>query len=69
VIMNMLSTESIPLLAQIRKMANDGSVLIWSGILADEQGEAVTAAENVGFKLSGSRTESEWWCGSFRMEL
>ena len=65
VVMNMLSTESIPLLAQICKMIKKESILIWSGILADEKNEVITAAEKFGFKLSNSQTENEWWCGAF----
>jgi len=65
VVMNMLSTESIPLLAQISEMTKKGSMLIWSGILADEKDEVITAAEKIGFKLSGSQTENEWWCGLY----
>jgi ribosomal protein L11 methyltransferase len=65
VVMNMLSTESIPLLAQICKMITKESILIWSGILADEKNEVITAAKQFGFNLSNSQTENEWWCGAF----
>ena len=65
VVMNMLSTESIPLLAQICKMIKKESILIWSGILADEKDEVITAAKQFGFNLSNSQTENEWWCGAF----
>jgi ribosomal protein L11 methyltransferase len=65
VIMNMISTESIPLLAQIRKMIKPGALLIWSGILADECGEVIEAAKNFGFRHDGRQTENEWWCGTF----
>jgi ribosomal protein L11 methyltransferase len=61
VVMNMLSTESIPLLAQICKLTTKESILIWSGILTDEKNEVITAAEKFGFKLSNSQTENEWW--------
>ncbi|MDR2694575.1 MAG: 50S ribosomal protein L11 methyltransferase [Chitinispirillales bacterium] len=65
VIMNMLLTESAPLLGQIIKITQSCSILIWSGILADESGEAVKAAERFGFKLSSTLMENEWWCGTF----
>jgi ribosomal protein L11 methyltransferase len=65
VVMNMLSTESIPLLAQICKIIKKESILIWSGILADEKNEVITAAEKFGFTLSDSQVENEWWCGAF----
>ncbi|GBU22476.1 ribosomal protein L11 methyltransferase PrmA [Fibrobacteres bacterium R8-0-B4] len=65
VIMNMLLTESAPLLGQIVRVINNDSVLIWSGILVDESEEAVGAAESFGFKLSSVLIENEWWCGTF----
>jgi ribosomal protein L11 methyltransferase len=65
VIMNMISTESIPLLERIREMAGPGAMLIWSGILADERDEVIEAAKDFGFRLDGCQTENEWWCGTF----
>jgi len=65
VIMNMLLTESAPLLGQIVPIIQKDSVLIWSGILVDESKEAVDAAEKFGFKLSSTTVENEWWCGTF----
>jgi len=65
VVMNMLSTESIPILSKIAAITKEGSMLIWSGILADEKDEVITAAERFEFKLSDSQTENEWWCGMF----
>jgi ribosomal protein L11 methyltransferase len=64
-IMNMLFTESSPLLGRIASVTKQNSALIWSGILADESGEAVAAAENAGFGLSSAVVENEWWCGIF----
>lgn len=65
VIMNMLSTESVPLLERIAAVTRRGSTLIWSGILIDESADVVSAAKSYGFSLSSARTESEWWCGIF----
>jgi ribosomal protein L11 methyltransferase len=65
VIMNMLSTESIPLLGQITAITKKGSILIWSGILVDESDEIITAARNFGFGLLSTGTENEWWRGTF----
>jgi ribosomal protein L11 methyltransferase len=65
VIMNMLLTESAPLLEQIIPIIQKDSVLIWSGILVDESEEAISAASSFGFGLSSTQTENEWWCGTF----
>jgi len=65
VIMNMLLTESSPLLGQIIPVIKKDSVLIWSGILVDESKEAINAASSFGFKLSSTIIENEWWCGTF----
>jgi ribosomal protein L11 methyltransferase len=65
VIMNMLSTESIPLLGRIADITQRGSILIWSGILAGESDEAVAAAGSFGFTLSSTGVENEWWRGTF----
>ena len=65
VIMNMLSTESTPLLELITSLIKKGSLLIWSGILIDEKDEVIETAENFGFKFVGEQMENEWWCGTF----
>ena len=65
VIMNMLYSESVPLLGQVKPLLKKDSLLIWSGILAEEQSGVIEQAKLFGFKLSGSRIENEWWCGSF----
>jgi ribosomal protein L11 methyltransferase len=64
-IMNMLLTESSPLLEQIIPITQKDAVLIWSGILVDESEEAISAARSFGFGLSSTQTENEWWCGTF----
>jgi ribosomal protein L11 methyltransferase len=66
VIMNMLSTESSPLLGQIGTMTKDSALLIWSGILVEEKDEVINAAKESGFKIDTQQTENEWWCGAFR---
>ncbi|MCL2218941.1 MAG: 50S ribosomal protein L11 methyltransferase [Chitinispirillia bacterium] len=65
VIMNMLSTESSPLLGQIRAMTKKGALLIWSGILAGEKDEVINTAGKFGFRIDNQQTENEWWCGAF----
>jgi ribosomal protein L11 methyltransferase len=68
VVMNMLSTESTPLLKQISAVIKNESLLIWSGILAGERGEVIGIAKKFGFALSSVQTENEWWCGAFVRE-
>ncbi|MFP4013913.1 MAG: 50S ribosomal protein L11 methyltransferase [Chitinispirillaceae bacterium] len=65
VVMNMLSTESEPLLGRVSLILQEGGQLIWSGILTSEQDEVVSKAREFGLKLAGVQTENEWWCGRF----
>jgi ribosomal protein L11 methyltransferase len=65
IVMNMIHTESAPLLVKVASLLGSEGRLIWSGILKDEYREAVTAAEKSGFELISEKTENEWWCGVF----
>ncbi|MFP4163818.1 MAG: 50S ribosomal protein L11 methyltransferase [Chitinispirillaceae bacterium] len=65
VVMNMLSTESEPLLDQISLILREGGMLIWSGILVSEKEEVILKANKFGLKLAGDHTENEWWSGRF----
>jgi ribosomal protein L11 methyltransferase len=67
VIMNMIYTESAPLVKRCGELLKPGGMLIWSGILDDDHLEAVSAAEMTGFDKSGSIVENEWWCGIFTL--
>ena len=67
VVMNMIHTESAPLLDKVALLLEPEGRLIWSGILKDEFGEAVTAAGKSGFDLISEKTENEWWCGVFAL--
>jgi ribosomal protein L11 methyltransferase len=64
VVMNMLITESAPLLETISVILAPGGLLIWSGILDDEHGEAVKRAASSGLALVSEKKENEWWCGT-----
>jgi ribosomal protein L11 methyltransferase len=64
-VMNMLSTESIPLLGQVAAITRNGSILIWSGILANESEAVINAAKSFGFGLRSVGVENEWWRGTF----
>ncbi len=65
IVMNMLVTESVPLLGAATSLLSPGGLLIWSGILRGEAGEAIGRARNSGFTLRKERRENEWWCGTF----
>ena len=65
VIMNMLYSESVPLLGQVKSLTKKGSLLIWSGILVEEQNDVIKEAQRYGFKLDNCQTENEWWRGTF----
>jgi ribosomal protein L11 methyltransferase len=65
IVMNMIHTESAPLLGRCRELIAPGGTLVWSGILADEYDRAVDAARKHGFFLTRQTCENEWWCGGF----
>jgi ribosomal protein L11 methyltransferase len=66
IVMNMLITESAPLLENISALIAPGGGLIWSGLLSDEHLQAVKLAERHRFSLLSEKSENEWWCGTFR---
>jgi ribosomal protein L11 methyltransferase len=65
VVMNMILTESAPLLESVETLIAPGGSLIWSGILTDEYQKAVKVAAQHGFLLSSEKKENELWCGTF----
>ncbi len=65
VVMNMLLRRSAPLLGQAARLVAPGGVLIWSGLLDEEQDEALGAAAAHGFRLLEQRAMNEWWAGLF----
>jgi ribosomal protein L11 methyltransferase len=64
-VMNMILTESAPLLGSVAALIKDNGMLIWSGILTNESGKTVELAGCSGFSLISEKTENEWWCGTF----
>lgn len=66
IVMNMIHTESAPLLEQCRAMVAKGGALVWSGILLDEKQRAIDAARIAGFVPEREFDENEWWCAIFR---
>jgi|WetSurMetagenome_2_1015567.scaffolds.fasta_scaffold220808_2 ribosomal protein L11 methyltransferase len=68
VVMNMLITESAPLLETVAALCAPGGLIIWSGILTDEYKEAVALAGKVDLSLASGKKENEWWCGTFKTD-
>ncbi|MBN1128698.1 MAG: 50S ribosomal protein L11 methyltransferase [Chitinispirillaceae bacterium] len=68
VVMNMLLTESAPLLGAVSTLLAPASLLVWSGILADEYRDAVEIANRHRFSLLSEKKENEWWCGTFEFK-
>ncbi|MBN1307295.1 MAG: 50S ribosomal protein L11 methyltransferase [Chitinispirillaceae bacterium] len=68
IVMNMIHTDSAPLLDTCRTLLAEKGVFIWSGILREENRRAIEAAEAAGFAFNGECTENEWWCGRFGVE-
>ena len=66
-VMNMLITESVPVLSPLANLLTPRAMLIWSGILGGEREEALSAASTAGFALAAEKQEREWWCGAFRL--
>jgi ribosomal protein L11 methylase PrmA len=68
IVMNMILTESSPLLRKVASLLEPKGRFIWSGILKDEYLDARAMAERSGFKLASEKTENEWWCGVFELK-
>jgi ribosomal protein L11 methyltransferase len=65
IVMNMIHTESAPVLVKCSNILAEQGILIWSGILDNEHDAAISAAEQAGFHLRTYSVENEWWCGIF----
>ena len=64
-VMNMISSEGLPLLQEIRRLLRDKGIFVWSGLLLEERKEIAAAAAARGFSLESDARENEWWCASF----
>ncbi|MBN1600645.1 MAG: 50S ribosomal protein L11 methyltransferase [Chitinispirillaceae bacterium] len=65
IVMNMILTESSPLLNWASNSLIPGGLLILSGILVDEFDKAIDLAQQEGCTLLDQTKENEWWCGTF----
>jgi ribosomal protein L11 methyltransferase len=69
IVMNMILTESAPLLDKVASLLKPDGRFIWSGILKDEDKETIALALKAGFVLTSEKTENEWWCGVFALRI
>ncbi|MBN2036578.1 MAG: 50S ribosomal protein L11 methyltransferase [Chitinispirillaceae bacterium] len=64
-VMNMILTESAPLVGGVTRLLKPGARLIWSGILVKEHGACLELAGSNSLGLISEKEEGEWWCGVF----
>ena len=65
VVMNMISSDALPLLSRIHSLLKPNGFIIWSGLLLEEHKTIIRSALSHGFHLHGQSHENEWWCGTF----
>jgi ribosomal protein L11 methyltransferase len=65
VVMNMLLTESAPLLSHVSCLLKPGGRFIWTGILTDEHRKTIALAKPHGLRCIAGKEENEWWCGTY----
>ena len=65
VVMNMISSQGMPILDDVRLLLRDGGRFVWSGLLLDERKGLTASARAHGFAFDKDAHENEWWCASF----
>jgi ribosomal protein L11 methyltransferase len=65
VVMNMISSEGMPLLERISLLLKPRGVFIWSGLLLDEKNQIFAAMSKNNFTVTNDARENEWWCAVF----
>ena len=65
VVMNMLSSQSLPLLKDICSILPQNGVLLLSGILLEEKEKVIAEASGFGFDFEYEIIENEWWGAKF----
>jgi ribosomal protein L11 methyltransferase len=65
VVMNMISSDGIPLLSRIHSFLKPKGFFIFSGLLLEEAKTVSRTALSSGFRLHSQTHENEWWCGTF----
>jgi Ribosomal protein L11 methylase len=67
--MNMISSESEPMLENISGLLKVNGYLIWSGLLIEEKNSVIAFASEKRFYLNEESSEEEWWCGVFQSQF
>jgi len=65
VVMNMISSQSVPLLKDIYNVLPSKGALLLSGILIEEKEKIIAAADGFGFDFEYEIIENEWWGAKF----
>ncbi|MCL1945856.1 MAG: 50S ribosomal protein L11 methyltransferase [Chitinivibrionia bacterium] len=65
VAMNIIRSQSAPLLKDICSILSPNGVLIWSGILLEEKEKVIVEANDFGFDFRCEIIEKEWWGAKF----
>ncbi|MBD3321544.1 MAG: hypothetical protein GF350_10670 [Chitinivibrionales bacterium] len=65
IVMNMLRSQSGPLLETVHSLCTGTALFVWSGLLVVEKKAAVSEAGKAGFTLNAEHELDEWWCGEF----
>lgn len=66
IVMNMIRTDSEPLLEKCRALLIPDGTFIWSGLLYEEKDLVIDNATKKGWLLVNELAENEWWCGVFK---
>jgi ribosomal protein L11 methyltransferase len=64
-VMNMISSEGMPLLERISLLLKPRGVFIWSGLLLNEKKQIIAEISKKNFTLKNDAKENEWWCAIF----
>jgi ribosomal protein L11 methyltransferase len=65
IVMNMIRSESVPLLEDICEILSPDGFLLWSGILLEEKEKVISEAKKFCFELQSETVENEWWGAKF----
>jgi ribosomal protein L11 methyltransferase len=66
IVMNMIRSESEPMMENISGLLKVNGYCIWSGLLIEEKNSVIAHASPKGLLLRNESFEEEWWCGVFQ---
>jgi ribosomal protein L11 methylase PrmA len=64
-VMNMISSEGMPLLERIAPLLKPRGIFIWSGLLLNEKKQIIEKVSKEKFFFKKDDRENEWWCAIF----